>query len=145
MSGKLPCTPEEAAQFGGIQMQIIYGNQDPTKHKPGFAKMKDIIPAEYAKNKDVEKQVYKEHSILQGTTELNAKFRYVQLIRSLRSYGTTFFMVTEPADKALKKKAQNVLFGVTKSSVVRMDVESKKILSEWKLTQLRNWTCSAKT
>jgi talin len=38
LSGKLPVTPEEAAQFGGIELQIKYGNQDPVKHKPGFAK-----------------------------------------------------------------------------------------------------------
>jgi talin len=93
LSGKLPCTPEEAAIFGGISMQILYGNQDPTKHKPGFAKMKDLVPPEYQKSKEVEKAVYREHSILQGTSELNSKFRYVQLIRSLKSYGTTFFLV----------------------------------------------------
>lgn len=38
INGKIPCSPEEAAQFGGIAMQIKYGNQDPTKHKPGFGK-----------------------------------------------------------------------------------------------------------
>lgn len=38
LSGKMPCTAEEAAQFGGISLQIMYGNQDPTKHKPGYAK-----------------------------------------------------------------------------------------------------------
>ena len=27
LSGKIPCAPEEAAQFGGIAMQILYGNQ----------------------------------------------------------------------------------------------------------------------
>ena len=57
-------------------------------------RMKKLVPVEYAKNKDVEKSIYKEHSILHGTTELNAKFRYVQLVRSLKTYGTTFFIVT---------------------------------------------------
>lgn len=56
--------------------------------------MKDFVPMEYIKNKEVEKNIYKEHSILQGLTELNAKFRYVQLIRSLKTYGTTFFIVS---------------------------------------------------
>lgn len=93
MSGKVPCTPEEASQFGGIAMQVKFGNQDPLKHKPGFAKMKELVPAEYLKSKEVEKNIYREHSILQGTTELNAKFRYVQLIRSMKSYGTSFFLV----------------------------------------------------
>ena len=36
ISGKLPCTSDEAAQLGGILMQILHGNQDPTKHKIGF-------------------------------------------------------------------------------------------------------------
>jgi talin len=56
--------------------------------------MKDFVPMEYIKNKEVEKNIYKEYSILQGLTELNAKFRYVQLIRSLKTYGTTFFIVS---------------------------------------------------
>lgn len=38
ISGKHPCTPEEAAQFGGIEMQIKFGNQDPERHKVGFVK-----------------------------------------------------------------------------------------------------------
>jgi talin len=55
--------------------------------------MKEYVPPEYAKNKDVEKKMYLEHSKLQGLTELNAKFRYVQLSRSLKTYGITFFLV----------------------------------------------------
>ena len=57
--------------------------------------MKDggFLPPEYQKEKDIEKAVYREHSMLKGTTELNAKFRYVQLMRSLKSYGTSFFVV----------------------------------------------------
>jgi talin len=93
LSGKLPCTAEEAAQFGGISMQIKFGNHDPSKHKPGFIKLKEFVPPEFQKSKDIEKAIYKEHAILSGTTELNAKFRYVQLVRSLKTYGTSFFLV----------------------------------------------------
>lgn len=145
LSGKLPCTAEEAAQFAGIAMQVKFGNQDPDKHKPGYAKMKDLVPAEYRKNKDVEKAIYKEHSILQGTSELNAKFRYVQLIRSLKHYGTSFFIVKEPADKVSKKKAETLLLGVTKLAVIRMNIETKEVLTEWKLSHLRRWAATPKT
>ena len=93
VTGKIPTTAEEAIQFGGIILQIKFGNHDPEKHKPGFVKLKDLVASEYHKNKDVEKAIYKEHSILHGTTVLNAKFRFVQLIRSLKHYGTSFFMV----------------------------------------------------
>ncbi|KAJ3320641.1 Talin-1 [Boothiomyces sp. JEL0866] len=145
ISGKHPCTPEEAAQFGGIEMQIKFGNQDPERHKVGFVKMKDFLPPEYVKNKEVEKAVYREHSMLKGTTELNAKFRYVQLMRSLKSYGTSFFVVKEPADKAKKKKAETILLGVTKNSIIRMNTETKQVLTDWKLTHLRRWAATAKS
>nr|KAJ3421186.1 Talin-1 [Polyrhizophydium stewartii] len=142
VSGKHPCTAVEAAQLGAIQMQIQFGNHEPDKHKPGFVKLKDFVPPEYQKNKDVEKKMFGEHSKLQGMTELNAKFRYVQMCRSLKTYGTTFFVVKEPATK--KKKAANVLLGVTKQNVVRMDIETKEVLGEWKLTQIRRWAATAK-
>lgn len=143
LSGKHPATLDEAAQFGGIQMQIDFGNHEPDKHKPGFIKLKNYVSAEYCKNKDIEKKIYAEHRKLQGTTELNAKFRYVQLIRSMKTYGVSFFMVKEPASN-MTKKAQNILLGVTKNSIVRMDVNTKAILTEWKLTQLRRWAATPK-
>ncbi|RKO94095.1 talin 1 [Blyttiomyces helicus] len=140
ISGKHPCTAEEAAQFGAIQMQVQYGNCEPDKHKSGFIKVKDFLPPEYQKNKDVEKRIYIEHGKLQGLTELNGKFRYVQLSRSLKTYGITFFTVFDHAKK--KKQKARVLLGVTKQSVVRLDVETKEILKEWRLTQLRRWAAS---
>ncbi|KAK6099239.1 hypothetical protein MT418_000678 [Batrachochytrium dendrobatidis] len=143
VSGKQPCTGVESAQLGAIQLQIQYGNHEPDKHKPGFVKVKDYIPPEYHKNKDIEKRMYNEHSKLHGMSELNAKFRYVQMCRSLKTYGTTFFVVKEPAAK--RKKATTMLLGVTKQSILRVDLETKEIVQEWKLTQIRRWAATAKT
>jgi talin len=55
--------------------------------------MKDLVPPEYIKNKDVEKGIFKEHGRLNGMETMEAKFRYVQLSRSLKTYGVTFFIV----------------------------------------------------
>ncbi|KAJ1537201.1 Talin-1, partial [Nowakowskiella sp. JEL0078] len=41
-----------------------------------------------------------------------------------------------------KSKLITVLLGVTKQSVVKLEVESKEIIVEWKLTQLRRWAAS---
>ncbi len=38
ISGKHPCTAEEASQFAAIQCQVQFGNHEPDKHKPGFIK-----------------------------------------------------------------------------------------------------------
>ncbi|TPX50472.1 hypothetical protein SeLEV6574_g00877 [Synchytrium endobioticum] len=140
VSGKHPCTKDEASQFGAIQLQAQYGNHEPDKHRPGFTKIKDFCPPEYVKNKDIEKKIYAEHAKLQGLTELNAKFRYIQLSRSLKTYGITFFLVKERAEK--KNKLVDVLLGVTKEAVVRLDVETKEVIKAWKLTQLRRWAAS---
>ncbi|KAJ3096387.1 Talin-1 [Phlyctochytrium planicorne] len=129
ISGKHPCTMEEAAQFSAIQCQVQFGNFEPDKHKAGFI------------NRDLPKRISIEHGKLQGLNELNAKFRYVQLSRSLKTYGITFFAVKEKHPK--KNKLIDVLLGVTKQSVVRLDVETKDILKEWKLTQLRRWAANA--
>jgi talin len=37
--------------------------------------------------------VNQEHKKCHGLDELQAKFRYVQLCRSLKTYGVTFFLV----------------------------------------------------
>ncbi|KAJ3195929.1 Talin-1 [Irineochytrium annulatum] len=138
VSGKHPSTIEEAAQFAAIQSQIQFGNHEPDKHKPG---LKDFVPPEYRANRDLPKKIAAEHAKLQGLTELNAKFRYVLLSRSLKTYGITFFAVKEKHPK--KNKMVDILLGVTKQSVVRVDIDTKDIMKEWKLTQLKRWAPNA--
>jgi len=53
----------------------------------------DFLPPEYVEEKEIDKKIFQEHRKLQGMTELNAKFRFVQLCRSLKTYGVTFFLV----------------------------------------------------
>ncbi|KAJ3025177.1 UNVERIFIED_CONTAM: Talin-1 [Siphonaria sp. JEL0065] len=140
LSGKHPCTLEEAAQFAAIQFQCQYGNHEPDKHKASTIKLKELVPAEYRSNRDLPKRIVNEHAKLQGLSELNAKFRYVQLSRSLKTYGITFFLVKEKHIK--KNKFVDVLLGVTKQSLVRLDVETKDIIKTWPLTQLRRWAAA---
>ncbi|KAJ3091552.1 Talin-1, partial [Quaeritorhiza haematococci] len=48
-----------------------------------------------------------------------------------------------PQERVPKKnKLVPILVGVTKNSVVRLDVETKDILKEWPLVQLRRWAAS---
>ncbi len=104
-------------------MQIQYGNHEPDKHKPGFLKMDDFVPPEYNRRLALEKKIYKEHRKLQGMTELNTKFRYVQLCRSLKTYGATFFLVKEKNVK--RNRMVEVLIGITRDIIMRVDAENK--------------------
>eukprot|EP00834_Sanchytrium_tribonematis_P001960 NODE_53_length_30760_cov_1.203712.p1 type:complete len:2138 gc:universal NODE_53_length_30760_cov_1.203712:1939-8352(+) len=140
LSEKHPCTFEEAIQFAAIQCQVQFGNNDPTKHKPGFLEVKDFLPPEYQRSKDVEKRVFAEHSKLGGMNDLNAKYRYVQLSRSLRTYGVTFYLVKEKTKK--KGVLEPVLLGITKEKIMRFDVKTKEVVHSWALTTLRRWAAT---
>jgi len=58
-----------------------------------FCRLKDFLPKEYVKTKSVEKKIFQEHRQLYSLTEVEAKVRYTQLARSLKTYGITFFLV----------------------------------------------------
>lgn len=51
------------------------------RHKPGFIDdLRQVLPVEYVKIKHIEKLVYAEHRRLQGMTDINTKYRYIQVL-----------------------------------------------------------------
>ena len=88
-----PCTREEAIQFAALQCQIQYGNYDEAKHKPGYLTLVNFLPQEYTKIKGIEKNIFTQHRKLHNLSEIDARVRYIQLCRSLKTYGMTFFLV----------------------------------------------------
>ena len=52
-----------------------------------------FLPKEYVKIKSIEKKIFQEHRVLYSLSEVEAKVRYTQLARSLKTYGITFFLV----------------------------------------------------
>lgn len=56
-------------------------------------RLKDFLPKEYVKVKGIEKKIFQEHKSVFSLTEVEAKVRYTQLARSLKTYGITFFLV----------------------------------------------------
>eukprot|EP01113_Clastostelium_recurvatum_P003589 TRINITY_DN1156_c0_g1_i1.p1 TRINITY_DN1156_c0_g1~~TRINITY_DN1156_c0_g1_i1.p1 ORF type:complete len:1044 (+),score=272.67 TRINITY_DN1156_c0_g1_i1:98-3229(+) len=97
------CTKEEAIKLASTLFQINFGDHNPTIHKPGFLKAADLkffLPPSLIEQwgmsfQQVERAIYQEHRNLRGIKEVYAKFRYVQLCRSLKTYGATFFPVRQ--------------------------------------------------
>ena len=56
-------------------------------------RLKDFLPKEYMKVKNIEKRIFQEHRQLYSLSEVESKVRYTQLARSLKTYGITFFLV----------------------------------------------------
>ena len=93
VDGTQRCTREEAVQLAALQCQTQYGDHSDTEHKPGFLNLADFLPEEYIKISGMEETVFGEHQSLKGLSEIDAKFRYIKLCRSLWSCGATFFLV----------------------------------------------------
>lgn len=114
-------------------------------HRDGYVRVMEVLPLQHRKVKNVEKLVAKEHKKLVGMTDINAKYRYVQLARALKSYGITSFHVKEPVKdkkgRTLKQK-KDVIIGVMRDSVVRMDSDTKEILNKWEFTKIKRWASS---
>lgn len=137
VEGDIPCTLNEACQLAALRCQIEKGNYDAEKHDAEFLNLREIVPEEYAKDKNLEKKVFKEYEKLFNLNELNAKYRYIQLCRSIKTYGITFFHVLERM-RGRKNKIP-VLLGITKESIMRVDVDTKDILKVWMIITLKRW------
>ncbi|XP_055873161.1 talin-1 isoform X5 [Biomphalaria glabrata] len=140
LNGTHPVSMEEAIQFGGLQCQVQFGDHVESKHKPGFLDLKEFLPKEYIKIKGIEKKIFIEHKKFVGMAEVEAKVKYTQICRSLKTYGITFFLVKEKMKG--KNKLVPRLLGITKESVVRVDEKTKEILKTWPLTTVRRWAAS---
>eukprot|EP00128_Syssomonas_multiformis_P017419 Colp12_sorted_trinity150504_noHs@18524 len=141
LDGTHQCTPDESWQFAAMQMQIQFGDHDPDKHKPGCIDLKQFLPLEYAESKNVkqyEKNIYRDHATFKGMSALNMKYRYIQLCRSLKTYGMTFFMVKEKL--VGKNKLVPRLMGITRDKIMRLDENTKEVLKEWPITRVKKWT-----
>lgn len=55
--------------------------------------LKELLPSDYRKVRGIEQRVITEYSKLTGLSEHNARYRYVDLFRSLKTFGVTFFLV----------------------------------------------------
>lgn len=140
INGTHPVTQDEAVQFAGIQCQIQFGDHNDGKHKSGFLELKEFLPKEYVKTKGIEKKIFAEHKKWHGMQEFEAKAKYTQQCRALKTYGITFFLVKEKMPG--KNKLVPRLLGITKESVVRMDERTKEIMKTWPLTTVRRWAAS---
>eukprot|EP01127_Copromyxa_protea_P016350 TRINITY_DN4836_c0_g1_i1.p1 TRINITY_DN4836_c0_g1~~TRINITY_DN4836_c0_g1_i1.p1 ORF type:complete len:2520 (+),score=654.19 TRINITY_DN4836_c0_g1_i1:831-7562(+) len=69
--------------------------------------------------------------------DMQAKYRYIQTVRGLKTYGITFFEGTIPNPNL--KKPIPVWIGITKNGIMRVDPSTGETVKQWDLEQLRRW------
>eukprot|EP01119_Soliformovum_irregulare_P014991 TRINITY_DN4169_c0_g1_i1.p1 TRINITY_DN4169_c0_g1~~TRINITY_DN4169_c0_g1_i1.p1 ORF type:complete len:889 (-),score=215.13 TRINITY_DN4169_c0_g1_i1:222-2888(-) len=153
VSGLYVCTLSEAVQLAATKFQINFGDHNPAIHKPGFLKQTDLkhfLPESLESwgitFQKLEKQIYKEHCKLRGIKEEFAKYRYLQLCRNLKSYGTVLFPVKLVSQKGknCKLPSEVILLGFSRDSILFMtNNKLKDVLQEFPLVQLRKWEGTA--
>ncbi len=105
--------------------------------------MADFIPPQWIKNKNIEKDVLAEYKKFGGMTDVQSKYRYLQVVKSLKTYGVTFFDVRQEfKDAKGKEKFVPVTLGFNKNKIILADFETKQYTNEWAFNQLKKWTAS---
>ena len=147
VSGTHPTQRDEAIQLAAIQCQVDYGTFDPEKHKVTTLKLKEILPPQWHKDKKIASHILKEYRKLASMQGENAKYRYIQLCRSLKTYGITTFLVHQKVDLGPKKKPKFIalIIGITRESIVIMDPETKDIKRTFPINHLRRWAPGVRT
>ena len=147
VSGLMPCSYDEAIKLAAMTLQSEYGNIQPAKYdKKGCLKdiAKNLIAPQHLKQYvQAERDIIREWKQLTGTSEGNAKFRFLNTCRGLKTYGITCYMVQERMARG--KKMQDILIGITKDHIYRMDPETKEVIKSNKLTELCRWAASPKS
>ncbi|TGZ49172.1 hypothetical protein CRM22_010927, partial [Opisthorchis felineus] len=93
LKGTHPVSQEEAIYLAALQCQIQLGDCNPEKFRANFLDLKDLLPKEYAKIRSLEKKILQQHAEFAGLSDIEAKVKYCQFCRSLKTYGITFFLV----------------------------------------------------
>lgn len=116
-----PCsTVDEAVLFAALQCQICFGDYkvfylyfiyfflctmvkiivclltfwQPNNNALDSFRLKDYLPVEFVSHKGIEREIMTTYQRLGGMSEEKAKFGYIQLTKSLKTYLYTFFRVS---------------------------------------------------
>lgn len=147
VKGYYPTSRTDARNFAAFAMQVMYGDHNPAVHVIGYFDKNKLLPAQFRKDDKkftLEKEILATHKKLVGVKEIAAKHRYVQLVRSLKFYGITFFFNCKEK-LANKKEPVPTIWGISKDKIVHLEAETFKEIKAWRIQCLRRWdTASGK-
>eukprot|EP00727_Mastigamoeba_balamuthi_P000217 m51a1_g10192 hypothetical protein (1719) ;mRNA; r:16827-23324 len=135
--GKYVCSKDEAVMMAAVQAQIKYGDFNPTRLKDKQAKKEllELLPPQWRETKKIHEDITVEYKKLVGTTELNAKYRYIQIARALKTFGMTTFSLKIKKGRELKEE----LLGISRDTIVRMDGETKDVIKTYALKHVKRF------
>eukprot|EP01125_Pyxidicula_operculata_P012458 TRINITY_DN4089_c0_g1_i1.p1 TRINITY_DN4089_c0_g1~~TRINITY_DN4089_c0_g1_i1.p1 ORF type:complete len:697 (-),score=152.45 TRINITY_DN4089_c0_g1_i1:100-2190(-) len=132
-------TREEVIEMGALQLQIVYGDSDPTKHKIGFLDEKtkgNIIHNMFKRDVELERECYHFHAGLKGMSSEDAKSRYVTIMRIVKRVAENIFDgFLYSADKI---EIRDVIV-VVSDTVFIMDSKTQEIVQKVPIESFHGW------
>lgn len=140
MSGIHPITKEECAMFGGLQAIMEHGTFNEQQYKAGRTPitLKAWVPAKFV-NSSMEKDVLHQWKEFGNMTAETARYRFMQVMQTLRTYGYNLYPVQVP-DSSKKGKSTTVVLGINDKKIVRMSEDCKAVIKDIEFTHLKKWT-----
>lgn len=150
ITGQYNVSLDEALKLSGLQVQVVYGDHNPSTHIKGFlTNNKDIanfIPRSVYPSKkppEWEALILKEHAKHKSVTQEDAKSQYLNICKSFPLWGTTFYPPCKSVGKNLPEK--KVIIGVNFEGIRLLRVKTKEIISEHLYTEICSWASSSGT
>jgi len=142
VDGDYPCPMNQAIRFAAIQAQVDCGDYDPQNPK---TIVKDLcLPLEWRKEKGIEAQIVTGWKNLIRMNPQQAKYRYYMEMRNLRSFGITFYEVSQyfyEEDKKtgkLRPIERKVKFGISREILLILTLRNE-LISEWDIWMLKEF------
>eukprot|EP00771_Trimastix_marina_P000299 gnl/Trimastix_PCT/1320.p1 GENE.gnl/Trimastix_PCT/1320~~gnl/Trimastix_PCT/1320.p1 ORF type:complete len:861 (-),score=250.87 gnl/Trimastix_PCT/1320:312-2894(-) len=136
--GQFPCSYDDAIFLAALQLQIQLGDFNPRAHTTTIIQPNDLLPPQWRRQKFVADDIMRLFKRLLGTTDLQAKTKYLKRCQSLRGYGITYFPVrTKP--RGSKRFTQQQLLGIAREGVLVADCESKEPTAKYPFGSIKRW------
>lgn len=150
IESEYPCTVEDALTLAGLQVQVTYGDHNPTTHIVGFLthNLANFIPKQLIQQKPAkewEALIFKAHSRNTGKSADDAKGEYLDIVKLWPYYGTTFYPPCKPTSSGKAKLPTKVVIGVNAEGILLLKAKDKELISTHPFTEVCSWASSSTT
>jgi len=150
IESEYPCSVDDALILAGLQVQVTYGDHNPTTHIPGFLthNLHNFIPKQLIQQKPAkewEPLIFKAHARNTGKSADDAKGEYLDIVKLWPYYGSTFYPPCKTVSSGKTKLPAKVIIGVNAEGILLLKAKDKEPISTHPFTEVCSWSSSAST
>eukprot|EP00698_Gefionella_okellyi_P005857 TRINITY_DN15295_c0_g1_i1.p1 TRINITY_DN15295_c0_g1~~TRINITY_DN15295_c0_g1_i1.p1 ORF type:complete len:422 (-),score=95.75 TRINITY_DN15295_c0_g1_i1:25-1290(-) len=136
VTGQLPCSMQDAVQLAALQLQADSGSAENVQASQ--LDLDRLLAPVWRKMRGIEDDIVKQRKVLSGVVDDDAKRRYLAVCQKFRVFGTTIFPAKDKP-KGAKKFTLSIMLAVGREGVFTIDAQTKEVLAQFPLNQIRRW------